>query len=80
MFHDDNETWKRETTEGTEYQIRKASGHLQKKILQLLRILEADTLKQTEMKEKKEEYTRRIRTFLKTKFCWKNLPSLVRHS
>ena len=46
----------------------------EKETYKYLGILEADTIKQVEMKEKiKKEYLRRIRKLLETKLCCRNL-------
>ena len=62
---------KRETTEGTELPNQEKIRMLgEKENYKYLGILEADTIKQAEMKEKvRKEYLRRIRKLLKTKLC-----------
>ena len=67
----ENDKWWKEEN----YQIKKKSEHSEKKKnYKYLEILEADAIKQVEMKEKvKKEYLRRIRKLLKTKLYSRNL-------
>ena len=66
MRYANNEKW--QTTRNEKSRTTKSSG------LQILGILEADTIKQQEMKEKiKKEYLRRARKLLETKLYSRNL-------
>ena len=66
---------KRRLTEGMELPSQEKIRTLEeKKTYKYLEILEADTIKQVEMKEKtKKEYLRRTRNLLETKICHRNL-------
>ena len=66
---------KRHLTEGMERPNQEQIRILEaKEIYKYLGILEADTIKQVEMKEKiKKEYLRRTRKLLETKLCSRNL-------
>ena len=65
----------RHLTDGVELPNQDKSSILGKKeTYKYLGILEADTIKQVEMKEKiKKEYLRRTRNLLETKLCGRNL-------
>ena len=81
---------KRQITEGIELPNQeRIMIFREKENYKYLRILEADRIKQAEMKEKiRKEYLRRTRNFLETKLCSRNLikgintwsVSLVRYS
>ena len=66
-----NDTWQKETN----YQIKKKIRTLEEKeTYKYMGILEADTIKQVEMKEKtKKEYIRRTKKLLETKLYCRNL-------
>ena len=66
---------KRHLTDGIELPNQDKIRMLgEKEIYKYLGILEADTIKQVEMKEKiKKEYHRRTRKLLETKLCSRNL-------
>ena len=90
MHHANNEKW--QTTHDRRSQTTKSNSNQnaqRKGNLQILGILEANTIKQVEMKEKiKKEYLRRTRKLLETKLYSGNLVKeintwavpLVRHS
>ena len=66
---------KRQLTDGWNSQIKTILERLVKEeIYKYLSILEADIIKQVEMKEKiNKDYLRRTRKLLKTKLCCRNL-------
>ena len=68
-------TGKRQKAEGIEQPDKERIRTLgEKETCKHLRILEVDTIKQVEMKEKlKKEYLRSTRKLLKTKLCSRNL-------
>ena len=68
------ESVKRHLTDGMELPNQKIRTRGDKETYKYLGILEADTVKQVDMKEKiKKEYLRRTRKLLKTKLCCRNL-------
>ena len=73
MYHADNEKWKK-TTEVIELpNLQRIRTLGEKKNYKYLGILEADTIKQVEMKEKvKKEYIRQTRKVLENKLCSRN--------
>ena len=67
-------TEEREVEEGIELQIQESiRTRVEKENRKFLRLLEADTSKQAEMKEKiRKQYIRRTRILLEIKLYWRN--------
>ena len=73
MFYSNNESGKREITEEIELPYQERIRTLREKD-KYLRILEAATIKQAEIEEKKRnEYLRRKRKLCETKLCSRNI-------